>query len=64
MISRRTLLGSIAVGAAPGLLRGAPAEQCKLACMTMVYKGHSFTGALEGIAKAGFKYVAPSSSGK
>ena len=60
MISRRTLLGSIAVGAAPGLLRGAPAEQRKLACMTMVYRGHSFTRALEGIAKAGFKYVAPS----
>lgn len=60
MISRRTLLGSIAVGAAPGLLRGAPTEQCKLACMTMVYRGHSFTRALEGIAKAGFKYVAPS----
>lgn len=58
MISRRSLLGGIAVPA----LRAAAAEPRRLACMTMVYRAHSFTRALGGIAKAGFQYVAPSRS--
>ena len=60
MISRRTLLGAMAAGSARAPLSAASPERCRLACMTMVYRAHSFPRALEGIAKAGFKYVAPS----
>src|ERR1044072_6001112 len=61
MISRRILLGG-GVGSATALLCATAAERRQLGCMTMVYRAHSFTRALDGIAKAGFKYVAPSRS--
>jgi len=52
----------MAAGSASRGLRGAAGEKQQLACMTMVYRAHSFDRALEGIAKAGFKYVVPARS--
>jgi sugar phosphate isomerase/epimerase len=58
-VSRRNLLAGVAAAAASASLRAAPRERYRLGCMTMLYRAHPITRALEGIRKAGYRYVVP-----
>lgn len=57
MTRRNFLASGAAAAAAPQTDTQAP-TRFQIACMTIVYSGHSFERALKGIAGAGYRYVA------